>query len=142
MRSKWIVLAGSVVLAFLMVLLNVLFEVAGSVPDLPGCGFLAGGLGVLALLYPALACTTTYHFYRRFSFDSLARGGFLGAFGAAIYLGAGIGIALFRGRYEIASSNLSIWVVLYILLSFAGGFFGAVCARNACRRLAWVESEG
>ena len=47
---------GSAALAASMVLVNFAFEAAGSVPDLEGCGFLAGSLSSLALIYPLLAC--------------------------------------------------------------------------------------
>src|SRR5687767_14997029 len=104
MRSVWGIPAAALALAGLMQVVNCLFEAAGSVPDLEGCGYLAGGLLAHAALYPMLAALIGFHWTRRIRLRSLefdsagVNSGLIGAVGAALYLGAGMTLALLRGQ--------------------------------------------
>jgi hypothetical protein len=133
MRSFWGVLAGSLVLALLLQFTNCLFEAAGSVPDLEGCGFLAGGLPILGVLYPLLSSVIAFQFGRKApapaAYDRAWYGGLMGALGAFAYFGIGIGLAVLRGRQEAISSAALFWILAFVLLCYAGGGLGAACAR-------------
>ena len=148
MRSAWGLLAGALVLAFLMQLINCLFEAAGSVPDLEGCGFLAGGLGTLAVAYPTLAGMTAYRasrgnlLPRDRNISTPIWGGFIGAGGASLYFGAGFLLAFFRGHYGAISTPAVLWSMGYVALCWAGGWAGAAYAQNTERPLAWRDTGG
>src|SRR5436189_2582559 len=95
MRAVWFrgfVLGAAASLALIMLFLNFAFEAAGSTPDAESCGFLAGNLLSLALLYPAAAAFVSFRFsrtlLRRVPQDGqaiLRAGGAVGLIGALIY---------------------------------------------------------
>ena len=148
MRSVWGILAASLALAALMQLVNCLFEAVGSVPDLEGCGFLAGGLISHSIVFPMLAGLITFHWTRRsrlrsnYSGSAAIHSGTIGAVGATLYLSAGMTLAVLRGQYEALSPAVVLWSLAYIALCFGGGRFGAAFARNYDRTLAWRDSGG
>lgn len=145
MRSIWAVLVGSIGLAVLMQLTNYGFEAAGSVPDLEGCGFLAGGLGTLATVYPLLAALTAARIVCRMgSMNSDERlhivGAAAGLIGSTLYFSIGFILALGRGHYEALSLPVACWSLCFVLLCCAGGCMGAIRARNGMRFLYWRDS--
>ena len=144
MRSVWGVFVGSVVFALLMQIMNCLFEAAGSVPDLEGCGFLAGGLGILAVAYPALSFLVAYKVTRRrlnlWEQAHTRDGGLTGAFGAALYLGLGISLAVVRGHGEAISWVSALWSLAFVILSYAGGSAGTLFSRVQATSFALRDS--
>ena len=105
-RTFWfrgMLVAASAALALTLLVINVAFEVAGSVPDIDGCGFLAGPLLVLFLLYPLVSMLigmrAAQRLIRRFpeASDEVVRVcGCAGLAGAAVYFGLGLIGALTR----------------------------------------------
>ena len=147
MRSVWGILAASLALAGLMQVTNCLFEAAGSVPDLEGCGYLAGGLLAHAVFFPALAALIGFLWTRRISLrsqdlDSAADCGRIGALGATLYLSAGMALAVIRGQNEAIPPAVALWSLAYVTLCFGGGRLGAALARNYARSLAWRDAGG
>ena len=144
MRSLWAVLAGSLVVALLMQTTNCVFEAAGSVPDLEGCGFFAGGLGLLAIIYPTLSALVAHQFGRRpvnlWNGNNPSVGGIMGGLGASIYLGIGIALALFRGHSEVLSPIVAVYLLAFAALSFAGGFAVALISEFQAKSFAFRDS--
>jgi hypothetical protein len=126
------VVAGwSAALALSMVLVNFAFEAAGSVPDIEGCGFLAGSLLSLALIYPLMACAFGARLARilarkRVPASSIVRAGAaLGALGSGLYFGAG-SFAVLTGPHGTAvSSNLWALDAGFVLACALAGKLGA-----------------
>ena len=130
MRSIWCVLAGTAALTVTMQAVNWFFEAVGSVPDIEDCGFLAGGLGILAVIYPGLSGLIGYQFSLRLSAprDYTWVSSLMGALGSAAYLVMGIGLALSREQYGAVSAESLTWSVVYVLLSATGARLGSTLA--------------
>ena len=125
-----VVVAHAAALALSMVLVNIAFEAAGSVPDLDGCGFLAGSLAVLAFLYPLLAGVFGARLSRRLldkvrDADVIARSGAaVGALGSGFYFGLG-GISVMRSPHGAAvSPNLWALATVFVLVCAWAGKIG------------------
>src|SRR5258708_24930283 len=90
-----VVAVTAAALSLSMVLVNIAFEAAGSVPDLEGCGFLAGSLVSLAILYPVLAGLFGARAARRLARRGVEpgvidrAGAAVGALGSGFYFGLG-----------------------------------------------------
>jgi hypothetical protein len=118
-----------------MLAVNVGFELAGSVPDIAGCGFLAGSLLVLLLLYPALSAALSFRAIRfligraRLDEQKLLRvGGRIGGWGAFLYFGLGIADLVLAPHARGVSAGGWAAAAVYIGLSFLGGRLGALLA--------------
>ena len=144
MRSFSSVLSGSAALTILMQLANWFFEAVGSVPDIEGCGFLAGGLGILAIIYPGLAAAVTYGFSRNRPnrCESPVLCATVGVFGAGAYLIIGIVLAVSRDHYGALSLPALAWTAAYISLAGIGALVGSITADLYGRRLAVGDSGG
>ena len=129
-----------------MLAINVAFEVAGSVPDIDGCGFLAGSLAVLLLLYPAISATVASRAVRflnsraRLEEDRLLRmGGRIGGFGAFLYFGLGFAEVLWAPHSRGISAGGWAAAAAFTSVSFLGGRLGALVAILRTARLASQE---
>jgi hypothetical protein len=126
-----VVAAGAAALALSMVLVNFAYEAAGSVPDIEGCGFLAGSLLSLALIYPSLAGVFGGRVARTLSRRSPSRaasaraGAAVGALGSGIYFGVG-SLSVLRGPHgaEI-TPNLWALAACFVLACAWAGKIGA-----------------
>ena len=122
---------GSIIFSAMMQLANCAFETVGSVPDLEGCGFLAGGLGSLVVMYPMLSALNASYLVRRgpmwdqVGTSAAVLGALTGLCGSIIYLAIGFSLALTRGFYEAFSPLSVAWSVSFIALSVIGGALGA-----------------
>lgn len=151
MRTVWFrggAMAGAGLLAVVMLLINYAFEAAGSVPDLEGCGFLAGSLASLAVLYPlaaaAVAGWTLRPLARRFAIDPsrvVRYGGRIGAAGALTYFVAGLGLA---GGRSSSPLSLAVWPAMgaFTLLCWMGGRLGAFRVLRAEAAVSLQEGGG
>lgn len=126
-----VIAANAAALALSMVLVNVAFEVAGSVPDVEGCGFLAGNLISLALIYPLLAGAVGARIGRSLSRkdadrDSILRSGAAAtALGSILYFGAGCASVMRGPQGAIVSPNLWALAALFVLVCAWAGKVGA-----------------
>ena len=73
-----------------MLLVNLAFETAGSVPDFPEFGFLAGSLSVLYFIYPAIVFFIVSLYKTKNSLASIRQCGFLGFSGSVVYVLTGV----------------------------------------------------
>jgi hypothetical protein len=144
MRSISSVLSGSAALTVLMQLANWFFEAVGSVPDIEGCGFLAGGLGILAVIYPGLAAAVTYGLSRSRPnpCESPIRCALAGVLGAGAYLIVGIVLAVSREHYGALSLPALAWAAAYVALAGVGALAGSKSASLYGARLAVSDSRG
>jgi hypothetical protein len=145
LRKTWLrgaTAAASGLLALVMLCINVGFEGAGSVPDIENCGFLAGSLTLLALLYPlaaglvALRACGTLLRLAPAAFPFAPRlGGRIGALGSFLYLGPGL-LAVATGPYG-ASLSPAAWLLVpvYVGLCAAAGRVGGVMAQSRAAAL-------
>jgi len=126
---------------------NFAFELAGSVPDIDGCGFLAGNLVVLLVLYPLLAAAissrATSVLIARTNTNnvvSLRAGARIGGSGSALYfvLGA-LGVIAAPHTQGISTAGWIAAVVLTLACSL-GGRLGAASAMLRSSRIAARES--
>jgi hypothetical protein len=137
--------SAAVLLSLAMLAVNLAFELAGSVPDIEGCGFVAGSLLVLLLLYPALSAALSSHAVRflivraRFSEEALLRaGGRIGAWGALLYFALGFAEVLWAPHSRGVSSGGWAAAAIFTVASFLGGRLGALIA---ILRVARISSE-
>lgn len=147
MRVIWfpgITLGAALLLALTMLGLNFAFEAAGSVPDIEGCGFLAGNLLSLLFLYPVAAGVVAGRaallLVRRFpdaAEEILRVGGRIGFGGAALYFLGGILLAIFRSSASAFPPILWGLLACYTLLSMLGGRAGALLILDRSRVPAW-----
>jgi hypothetical protein len=127
-----VIVTCAAALSVSMMLVNFAFEAAGSVPDLEGCGFLAGSLSSLALIYPLLAAFVAARAARPLvargaDGDTVARAGAaLGALGSGLYFGVGT-LSVLRGS-QGASVSPNLWVLAagFVLACAWAGKLGAV----------------
>src|SRR5258706_16003788 len=94
---------GAAALTIALFGLNLAFEVAGSIPDIEGCGFLAGSTPALMVLFPTVSWLIAYSInaaVQRYFSGILSRvcvcGTCMGCLGAATYFGIGVFLAYFR----------------------------------------------
>jgi hypothetical protein len=134
------------VTALAMLAINSAFEAAGSIPDFENCGFLAGNLAALALLYPVITALIasktvrlTYIFDRTSDSHRLLRLARGTGFGAALYFAAGLAFTV-GSSGRMVPIPVCLICVAYVLLSFVGGWVGAAMGARTTRRLAWNES--
>jgi hypothetical protein len=116
---------GGSALALSMVLTNFAYDAAGSVPDIEGCGFLAGSLICLALIFPVLAAfiagrAATALIRRGANSDDAARaGGQIGGLGSGLYFGLGL-LSLARSPYPITLNLIAVSAGMILLCTWAG----------------------
>ena len=149
MRSIWfrgVAVTASITLAFAMLLINIAFEIAGSVPDVEGCGFLAGNLVALFALYPLaaglIAARAAGLLARRFpdaEGEIVRLGSRIGFKGAALYFLIGILNVALGSRFAAASPMMWGLLALYTLLAALAGRLGAALVVAKIRTLAWRE---
>jgi len=129
--------AAALLVACAMLLVNYAFEAAGSVPDFPACGFMAGSIWALLALYPSVAgavmCYVAVPILRR---QGAAPGVILrsalaasGA-GALIYFGGAAILLGLQGRLGAAPARAWCIAALCIPLTAVGGAAGALLARE------------
>lgn len=147
MRRSWrraASAASAAMVAVLMVVVNSIFEAAGSVPDAPECGFLAGSLPSLAVIYPLLAAVvaarvTRLMAHRKPDFAAEAAQGAVrgAAWGAAIYFIAGVSLTAFRAG--LAAVPPFVWLAIagYVALCALGSRIGASMALDRGAEPAW-----
>ena len=129
MRPFWYriaVLTAVLTISFVMLIINIGFEVAGSTPDYSEFGFLAGSIPSFFILYPASSFVVVY-LLRRFVLKHLdlgiRSGSVIGFIGSLIYFGMGLLNLMFEPTYP----TFSVYgVEILILLSVACTFGGAV----------------
>jgi hypothetical protein len=146
MRSLWfrgVTLGASVLLALFMLLINVVMQAVGSIPDVEACSFLAGSLVALLALYPLAACLVAARaaraLARRFPNEDaciVCCGARIGLTGAALYFL--IGVFLMAGMPPPLVWGL---LLLYTLLAMLGGAFGAFLTIEKMRYIAWRSGE-
>ncbi|MGC8667476.1 MAG: hypothetical protein ACP5VE_05115 [Chthonomonadales bacterium] len=129
--------ASTLLVACSMLLINYAFEAAGSVPDLPMCGFMAGNIWALMGLYPAAACALTCYgtvpalrrrrvpeaVVLRCAWTAAATGSFVYFAGAAFLLGL-------QGRLEAAPAMAWLISAFCIPITALGGIAGVLLARE------------
>lgn len=135
MRHLWlrgVAVAWAALLALSMLVLNHAFEAAGSVPDVEGCGFVAGSLASLLLLYPLLAAiiarSAVVWAGCRWTLDpacAVRLGSFVALAGCGAYFGLGL-LLTSRGSQISTPSALIGWLALYVLLCVAAARWGAL----------------
>ena len=139
MRSIWqrgVIATAAVILAVCMLAINIGFELAGSVPDVEGCGFLAGNLLALLFLYPAaaalVAARATGFIAARSSADDealLRCGGRIGGWGGGIYLALGL-VGMLNAPHSSGSlyAASAAWalVIGYLVSAMLGDRLGAL----------------
>jgi hypothetical protein len=151
MTSTWIracVAAGATALAILLLGINQAFEAAGSIPDIEGCGFLAGSIPALALLYPVaagiIARSLSRRLHKRFPMRILRTrlfGAITGLCGACIYLGLGLLLSFTRPVSSPISPEALVISVFLMLLCAAGGYIGARRSALITSELAWRRDK-
>jgi hypothetical protein len=130
-----VTIAAALLFSATMLALNIGFEIAGSVPDVDGCGFLAGSLLALLLLYPLVAAfisaRATDVLIRRGVFDEarlLRCGGRIGGWGAGTYFLLGIyGVLATPHSPGVTFAGWALGA-FYTCASFAGARAGALWA--------------
>jgi hypothetical protein len=146
MRAFLGVAAGSLVLAVLLQIANCVFEAAGSVPDIEGCGFLAGGIAASAIVFPAITLLLVTRMIRHFPGDLPARsrspifGAAAGLAGSGLYLSGGMLLALYRGQYDAFSAIMAVWSAFLIAVCGMSGWLGGLLADLSEQILAWRDS--
>jgi len=138
---------GAFALALALFGLNIAFEVAGSIPDIEGCGFLAGSVPALLLLFPALSALLTYHMNRALHRHfggvrrSLALGFYAAYLGAGVYLGGGLLLSSLRPSGVIHIEGIGVSLLLAILCG-VGGCLGALRGEIVTGQFAWRIGKG
>src|SRR5258708_10171221 len=96
------IIAGATALTIALFGLNLAFEAAGSIPDIEGCGFLAGSIPALMVLFPAVSWLIAYSMNsaaQRYLIGKLTGvrvcGTCIGFLGAAAYFGLGLLLSYF-----------------------------------------------
>jgi hypothetical protein len=133
------------ILAIFLQAANCLFEAAGSVPDIEGCGFLAGGFTLSAVTFTTLAILVTKNLCRLLPQPGRAvgrrrEGVAMGLTGAALYMSGGIVLAFARGHVEALVPVVGAWSTLLIAFCGAGGWIGGILAETANGPVAWRDS--
>jgi hypothetical protein len=138
---------SAILVSLTMLAVNLAFELAGSVPDIDGCGFLAGSLVVLLLLYPVISATIASRAARfvmsrtQMGEDRLLRfGGRVGGFGAFLYFGLGFAEVLWASHSRGISASGWAAAAVFTGVSFLGGRLGALVAILRTTRLASQET--
>jgi len=139
---------SSVALALAMQAANHGFEAAGSVPDIESCGFLAGSLGALAMVYPTLAALVAGRAVRALGRvlmpgiqEAASIGSVVGLAGACLYFGFGVLLMALRGADAVLTPSLGILLGLDCLLCAAAGALGAAAAA-ARLQPGWRDASG
>lgn len=127
--------ASALLVACCMLLINYGFEAAGSVPDFPACGFMAGSIWLLIMLYPAAAGVIAYYGTTpalrraRTPAASVCRSAWIASgSGAILYFAAAALLLALQGR--LGTTPPIAWCVsaLCSVISAAGGGAGALLA--------------
>src|SRR5689334_5105596 len=125
-----VIATASAALTLSMVLVNIAFEAAGSVPDMEGCGFLAGSLLSLALLYPLLAGVCAARAARTLmgrgaDQDTVTRSGAaIGACGSGLYFGFGTLTVMRSSQGSFVSPNVWALAAVFVLACAWAGRIG------------------
>jgi hypothetical protein len=119
--------------ALAMVVINLAFEAVGSVPDIEGCGFIAGTTSGLILLYPLASLLISGLAVRtllpRSQYEIAAPrfGAKIGLGGAAFYLLTGTLLASTRFANGIPAT-LFVLIPIYLAITTVAGAIGAAYA--------------
>lgn len=152
MRKIWFLIAaagGAGLLALAMLLVNIGFELAGSLPDIDACGFLAGDLAALGIFYPLCAALIAMRIavgLRRRYPDCeraiLRCGVRIGLGGSALYLGVGLAAALAAPHGERIPIAAWYVVAIYSALIVGAARGGAWLAIQRAPQPATGETGG
>src|SRR5260221_14459581 len=126
-------IAGAAALTIALFGLNLAFEVAGSIPDIEGCGFLAGSIPALMLLFPAVSWFIAYSLnaaVQRHLRGKLTRervcGTCMGILGASTYFGIALILSFSRPNGSPVHVEAVFVSAVLILLCAIGGYAGAI----------------
>ena len=141
------ILIGASVMVVALLGLNMAFEVAGSIPDIEGCGFLAGSIPALLILFPGIAASLVYSInrflHRRYTIVpcSLSLGFFTACLGGCVYLGCGLILSALNPSGTIQIVGIGICVLLAVLCGL-GGYLGAMRSEMIAASPAWRHGKG
>ncbi len=136
--------AGAAALTFALFVLNLAFEAAGSIPDIEGCGYLAGSIPALMVLFPAVSWFITYStnavVQRRLN-ANLPRvrvcGTCMGILGAMAYVGMGVFLSYsWPNSSPVHVESIFVSGVLIVLCAI-GGYGGARRNEQVTASIAW-----
>ena len=128
MRSFWLgclTASASLAVAATLLAINSAFEVAGSIPDVEQCGFLAGNLGSLLFIYP-IACVLIGRKAAGFGMsrwpdesEEIIRGlTFAGWVGGSLYFGAGV--SRIAARTPVWELPAVVWIAMGAYVALCG----------------------
>jgi hypothetical protein len=146
-RDGCIELLASVAIAVAMLFVNCAFEAAGSIPDYNNCGFLAGNLVALSIIFPILCALVVSRTVRyragcepASEITRIRRSARAAGCGAALYFAGGI---VFSAAFAGGLPPLPVWLICgaYIGLGWIGGWIGATMGTRALRRMIWRVSQ-
>ncbi len=152
MHDLWFRCTGwlaAAILSLAMLAVNYGFEVAGSIPEVPTCGFLAGHSLGLLIVYPLIAALVAgracQFIARRFpdrNHDLPATGRNIAFLGSMLYFACGVTMAI--GRFGAQSVPFVIWalIVAYVFLCTTGGWYAGARALLREAELAWRTGKG